>query len=249
MSDHIRTRAADGILDIVIDRPDKKNALDQPMYRALADAFDRAGADPGLRVVLLTGSHGVFCAGNDIADFAGAAGPEFSQTDRLIETVLRFTKPVVAAIDGAAVGIGTTILLHCDLVYATAGARLRLPFVDLGLVPEFASSLVLPRLAGLQRASELLLLGDAFSAADAHAAGLVNHVVDEAGLLPAARDACLRLAAKPPEALAITRRLLRGDPEAAIARAREEAGLFAARLASPEARAAFAAFLSRGRQA
>jgi enoyl-CoA hydratase/carnithine racemase len=248
MSDHIRTLAADGIVEVTIDRPDKKNALDQPMYRALAGVFDRAAADPALRVVLLTGSNGVFCAGNDIADFAGPHGPDTSQTERLIESVLRFTKPVVAAIDGLAVGIGTTILLHCDLVFATASARFILPFVELGLVPEFASSLLLPRLMGLQRASEILLLGDPLSAAAAREAGLVNRIVADADLLPAARDACRRLAAKPPEALAIARRLLRGDPDAAIARAREEATLFATRLASPEARAAFAAFLSRSRR-
>ena len=159
--------------------------------------------------------------------------------------MLRFTKPIVAAVDGLAVGIGTTILLHCDLVYATDTARLRLPFVDLGLVPEFASSNFLPRLVGLQRASELLLLGDFFTAADAHAMGLVNRIVPAGELLAIARDACLRIAAKSPEAVAITRRLLRGDPDIAIARAREEAALFSERLSSPEAKAAFAAFFSR----
>ncbi len=245
MSAHIRTEQADSILALTIDRPLKKNALDQAMYRALADAFERADADPDTRVVLLTGAGGTFSAGNDIADFARGGGSEAADTHRLIETVLRFTKPIVAAVDGLAVGIGTTILLHCDLVYATADSRLRLPFVDLGLVPEFASSNFLPRLAGLQRASELFLLGDAFTAADAHAIGLVNRVVDTPDLLPIAREACRRIAAKPPEAVAITRRLLRGDPAIAIERAREEARLFAERLSSPEAQAAFAAFLAR----
>ncbi len=247
MTDHIRTEAADGVLELTIDRPDKKNALDQAMYRALADALDAAAADQAVRAVLLAGAGGVFSAGNDIADFARGGARGGGETPRLIETVLRFTKPIVAAVDGLAVGIGTTILLHCDLVYATEGARLRLPFVDLGLVPEFASSNFLPRLVGLQRASELLLLGEFFSAADARAMGLVNRIVPEADLLATARDASRRLAAKPPEAVAITRRLLRGDPDVAVARAREEAALFAERLSSPEARAAFAAFLSRGK--
>ncbi len=244
MSAHIRIEQADFILALTIDRPEKKNALDQAMYRALAGALERAVVDPGVRVVLLTGAGGTFSAGNDIADFA-RGGSDAGDTHRLIETVLRFNKPIVAAVDGLAVGIGTTILLHCDLVYATADARLRLPFVDLGLVPEFASSNFLPRLAGLQRASELFLLGDVFTAADAHAIGLVNRVVETADLLPTAREACRRIAAKPVEAVAITRRLLRGDPGIAIDRAREEARLFAERLSSPEAQAAFAAFLAR----
>ena len=248
MSDHIKTLVRDDVLEITIGRPDRRNALDRPMYRALADAFDRAGADPGLRVVLLAGSGGIFSAGNDIADFAAApAGdaPDIGETTRLIETVLRFTKPVVAAVDGLAVGIGTTILLHCDLVYATEAARFILPFVDLGLVPEFASSNFLPRLVGLQRASAMLLLGEPVDAAGAHAMGLVNRVVPETDLLTVSRDSCRRIAARSPEAIAITRRLLRGDPDIAVARAREEAALFTARLASPEAKAAFADFLVR----
>ncbi len=245
MTDHIKSVVTDGIITLTIERPEKKNALDQAMYQALADGLDHAAADGAIRAVLLTGANGIFCAGNDIADFASAEREGPRQTHRLIETVLRFTKPIVAAVDGLAVGIGTTILLHCDLVYATDTARLRLPFVDLGLVPEFASSNFLPRLVGLQRASELLLLGDFFTAADAHAMGLVNRIVPAGELLAIARDACLRIAAKSPEAVAITRRLLRGDPDIAIARAREEAALFSERLSSPEAKAAFAAFFSR----
>ena len=248
MSDHITTAVHDGVLEITIQRPDRKNALDRPMYRALAEAFDRAVADHDLRVVLLTGNGGIFSAGNDIADFAAApAGDavDIGETTRLIETVLRFTKPVVAAVDGLAVGIGTTVLLHCDLVYATDAARFILPFVDLGLVPEFASSNFLPRLVGLQRASAMLLLGEPVDAAGAHAMGLVNRIVPATDLLAVARDACHRIAAKAPEAVAITRRLLRGEPDVAVARAREEAALFTQRLASPEAKAAFAAFLAR----
>jgi enoyl-CoA hydratase/carnithine racemase len=244
MSEHIRTTRHDAVLEITIDRPAKRNAIDQAMYRALSDAFDSAEADPDLRCVLLAGAGGVFSAGNDIADFASR--PDAGATHRMIETVLGFTKPIVAAVDGLAVGIGTTILLHCDLVLATDAARFRLPFTDLGLVPEFASSLLLPRLVGLQRASELLLLGETFPAADAHAMGLVNRLVPTNDLLDAAREVCRRLAAKPPEAIAITRRLLRGDPAGTVARAREEAALFMERLASPEARSAFASFLGRG---
>lgn len=246
MSEHVRTTSAQGVLEIVIDRPAKKNALDRAMYSAMADALDAATADQAIRAVLFTGAGGVFSSGNDISDFQEGAGGDSGPVMRLIRGVLAFRKPLVAAVEGLAVGIGTTLLLHCDLVYAGEGARFRTPFVDLALVPEFGSSHILPRLAGLQRAAEMLLLGEAVDAARAREIGFVNRVVPDGAALDAGRDAARRLAAKPPEAVAITRRLIRAsDAEAAAARSEEEWGLFRDRLASREAQAAFRAFFAR----
>lgn len=233
------------VLELLLDRPDKKNAIDQPMYQALHLAFERAGADPEIRAVLLGSSGPDFTAGNDLSDFQTGAPLEGSATQRLIETVLRFGKPIVAAVDGLAIGIGTTILLHCDIVIASSAARFRMPFVDLGLVPEFASSLVLPRLAGLQKASELLLLGTMFDVAEAHRIGLVARVVERQALRETADEVAQALAAKPPGALAASRRLIRGDPDALVAHSVREFEAFGERLRSDEAKAAFAAFFSR----
>jgi enoyl-CoA hydratase/carnithine racemase len=239
----------DGPVRIVrMNRPEKKNALTVPMYAAMADAIEGADADPALRCVVLAGVPGAFCAGNDLQDFLAAA----AHAEGLAPPLLRFLvvlaraeTPLVAAVSGVAVGIGTTMLLHCDHVVASSEARFSTPFVQLGLVPEAASSLLAPRRMGHARAFALLAMGRPLDAAGAVAAGIVNTVVLPAEVDAEAIKAAREIAALPAEALAATRRLLRGSPDAAIARIEAEADLFGVRLASAEARAAFEAFLSR----
>ena len=177
---HILTETKDGILRIEIDRPDKKNALTAAMYQAMADAIKAAEADAKVRVVLIHGKADLFTAGNDLQDFLDNRPRDDDRPAfQFLRNISRAQKPIVAAVAGAAVGIGTTMLLHCDLVYAAPNARLQLPFVNLGLVPEAASSLLLPALIGYQRAAELLLLGEPFSAQKAKEIGLVTEVVPE----------------------------------------------------------------------
>ncbi len=247
MSD-IAVSRANGLQVIRFNRPAKKNALTADMYAAIVAALNGGDAAPDIRIHLFAGSGGVFSAGNDISDFVarakdGAAldGPVLD----FIRLLPHVKKPMIAAVDGLAVGVGTTMLFHCDLVYATPQARFLTPFLDLGVVPEAGSSLLAPLRMGHQRAFELLVLGEAFSAEQAREAGLLNAIVDAAELEATAMKAAARLAAKPPEALAIARALLRGDQNAVAARIEDEARLFSARMASPEAREAFAAFLEK----
>jgi enoyl-CoA hydratase/carnithine racemase len=246
-------RGNPGVTTIVINRPAKRNALTLAMYDALADALADCDADAATAAVVLTGTGGSFTAGNDLEDFI--AGP-YRPADggeapvrRFQEAVLRARPVLVAAVDGPAVGIGATVLLHCDLVYATARSYLRAPFVDLGVVPEFAASLLLPRRIGPQRAAEFLLLGSKFSAERACALGLVNEVLaDEGALLARAAEVGAALAAKPATALATTRSLLCGHPDQDVRdRYEEEGRLFAERLADPETAAAMRAVLDRRR--
>jgi len=248
MSSHVRTNTADRVADIEIWRPEKKNALTQEMYAAMSDALLRAEADPEVRVVLLHGQPDCFTAGNDLHDFlevshgsgVGAPAPRF------LDIIAAARKPIVAAVGGVAVGIGTTMLLHCDLVYAAANARFQMPFVPLGLAPEGGSSLLLPMLAGYQRAAEMLILGRPFGAEAAHAAGLVNEVVPSERLLPHAREAALAVAALSPESVRITKELLKRPHELAVKeRMAEEIRIFGERLVSPEAKAAMGAFFQR----
>lgn len=248
MSEHIRTRLEEGVLTVTLDRPDKKNAITRDMYRAMTGALEHASRDDLVRVVLLTGTGDSFSAGNDIGDFqrTGAPGEEASPTTVFTDRIAEFDKPLIAAVNGLAVGIGTTMLLHCDLVYASEDARFRLPFVDLGLVTELGSSLLLPRLAGHHRAAELLLLGRFFTAEEARDIGVVNRVLPRAELVAYAADAARSIAAKPVQALRQIRALLKGDLEPVLARKRREAEMFAERLRSPEAQAIFAAFMQRG---
>lgn len=246
MSEKIRTSRADGVLEILLDRPGKKNALDREMYLALVEALSTAGADPETRAVLLAGAGEDFTAGNDLADFR-----DFIDTPldfpalAFVRTIAAFQKPIVAAVAGDAVGVGTTLLFHCDLVYASADARFRMPFIDLGLVPEAGASLLVPRRIGLARASQYLLLGEGFSGEEALRLGIVNALAAPETVRAAARTAALKLAAKPPEALRASRRLMRGDPAEILARIDEEAALFARALASPLARERLAAFFGR----
>jgi len=226
-------------------RPEKRNAITGAMYQALADALTRGDDDPAVAVHVLLGSPGVFCAGNDLNDFLeaakGASGPG-EAAFRFVRLLPRIAKPVLAGVDGEAIGIGTTMLLHCDYVIATPASRFATPFVDLGLVPEAASSLLMPRLMGHTRAFAMLVLGEPLDADQARGAGLINHIVDAADLDVTILAAAKRLASKPQEAVRIARRLLRGDQSDVASRIEQEAEAFAARLASPEANEAIEAF-------
>jgi len=246
MSEVVVSRTG-GVLELCLDRAAKKNALTFAMYAALTEGLAQAQAEPGVRAALITANGETFCAGNDIGDFLkprddfGAAPPS-----RFIEQLVTFDKPLVAAVQGAAVGIGATMLLHCDLVYASPTARLRMPFVSLGLVPEAGSSLLLPRRVGDAVAAEMLLLGAWIHAERARDLRLINDIVPGAGeLAPFARQRAEELAACPPAALRMTRALLRGDVAAVRARIQSEAAAFARCLTSPEAREALTAFLER----
>jgi enoyl-CoA hydratase/carnithine racemase len=239
-----------GVLVATLNRPDKKNALTGAMYRALREALAAASADEGVGAVMVTGAGGAFCAGNDIGDFlaenrAQGEGARIGPGGEFIRALARFDKPIVAAVEGPAIGVGTTMCLHCDLVYAAPSARFAMPFVNLGLVPEAGSSMLAPRRFGTAVASELLLLGDAIDAARAREIGLVNEIVAAEALKPHALDKAKALAAKPRAALLATRKLMRGDAEALYAHMERELLAFAQALKSAEARAAFEAFAAR----
>jgi enoyl-CoA hydratase/carnithine racemase len=247
MSEHIVVSRADGVLEIRLNRPEKKNALTRPMYEAICVAFDQADADPAVRVVLLTGTGDAFTSGNDVKDFQKPAqeGPNRPGGGRFLPTLSKLQTPLVAAVNGMAIGVGTTMLFHCDLIVAARSARFQMPFTSLGVVPEAASSLLAPATLGHRRASALLLLGESIDAATALDWGLINSVVDDAVLLETGRALARRLAALPPQAVRLTKRLIRhGAPDVA-GRIEEELVLFRERLASPEAQEAFAAFMEK----
>jgi len=240
------------VLVATLNRPDKKNALTGAMYRALREALLAASADKDIGAVMVTGAGGAFCAGNDIGDFLAenqrqSEGARSSPGGEFIRTLARFDKPLVAAVEGAAIGVGTTMCLHCDLVYAAPSARFAMPFVNLGLVPEAGASMLAPRRFGAAVASELLLMGEAIDAARAREIGLVNEVAPAEALKAHALGKAKALAAKPRAALLATRKLMRGDAEALYAHMEKELVAFAEALKSPEARAAFEAFAGRGK--
>lgn len=232
---------------IRFNRAEKKNALTRAMYQTLADAIGEAGDDDAVGAVLLLGQPDVFTSGNDLKDFmAVATGAEHGEeVGHYLAAIATAKKPLIAGVDGLAVGVGCTTLLHCDLVYASSRAWLQTPFVDLGLVPEAASSLLGPRLLGYQRAFELLVMGERWTAEQAFQAGLVNAVVEPEQVEALALDKADQLANKPPEALAISRSLLRGDRADAVARIADEGVHFQQRLKSDEARNAFMAFMQK----
>jgi enoyl-CoA hydratase/carnithine racemase len=248
MSAQVIVTADAGVSEVRLNRPEKRNAVTAAMYQALSDALEAARAEPGVRALLLSGEGAGFCAGNDLNDFltAGQLTPQHP-VFAFLHALASFDKPLLAAVHGQAVGIGVTMLLHCDLVVAARGTQFSLPFVQLGLVPEAGSSLLLPRLVGQQRAAELLFLGKPFDADTALRLGLINHVVGEAELAGAARALAATVATQPVESLRATRRLLRGDPAEILARIDAEARVFGAQLQSAEFRAAVRAVLSRGR--
>jgi enoyl-CoA hydratase/carnithine racemase len=247
MSDTLLTHLEAGILSLTFNRPQKKNAFTGEMYDAAARALVEADANDAVRVVVLTGAGGAFTAGNDLKDFlehppTGESSPVF----RFLAALAHLSRPVVAGVDGVAVGIGTTLLLHCDYVAASERAVFSMPFVNLGLSPEGASSVLLPRVAGMALASELLMFGDPFDAATALRAGIVNQVVPEATLAEVVQKRAAALAAKPVESLRLTKRLLREPLRASVDDALSREGAhFVQRLGSAEAREAFNAFLSK----
>jgi enoyl-CoA hydratase/carnithine racemase len=233
-----------------MNRPEKKNALTAAMYEAMSVAFEQAGQNPNVRCLLIAGQPSAFTAGNDLADFlaasnkVGSLGPPIVH---FLHTLARCERPLVAAVRGNAVGIGTTMTMHCDHVVAGTDARFSTPFVSLGLVPEAGSSLIAPRLMGHARAFSLLVMGRPMNAEEAKAAGLVNTVAAPDEVEAEAMKAAQEIAALPSQAVLESRRLLRGSPEEAVARIDEEVAIFNARLQSPEARTAFEAFLNRKR--
>ncbi|MCF8200032.1 MAG: enoyl-CoA hydratase [Sulfuritalea sp.] len=237
---------SDGILAIEISRRDKKNAITSDMYRAMSEALSHAREQSHVRVVLIRGQDDLFTAGNDLGDFLHRKAGDPSAAIPFLHLLSAFEKPLVAAVAGNAVGIGTTLLLHCDLVYAADNASFQLPFVNLALCPEAGSSLLLPRLAGHQRAAELLLLGETFDATTAREAGIVNRVVAADQLMDTALAAARKLAAKPAQSLAVTKSLMKRPPErSAIEAMDEEVIFFADLVAAPAAKEIFSAFLEK----
>ncbi|MBV8337846.1 MAG: enoyl-CoA hydratase [Alphaproteobacteria bacterium] len=233
-------------LHIRLDRPDKRNAVTRSMYEAMTEAIAIAEVDPAIRAVLFSGAGDAFCAGNDLNDFvadppSGMDSPAF----RFVSAISTAQKVLVAAVHGAAVGIGTTMLLHCDLVVAARNAKLSLPFVALGLVPEAASSLLLPRAAGYRRAAELLLLGEPIDAETALRWGLVNRVVDDERLIDVGMELAARAALLPPSAVRLTKQLLKDDRVGVAIRIEQEADIFVDRLNSPEFQEAASAFFEK----
>ncbi len=243
----IKTSMADGVTTIEIARPEKKNALTMAMYDAMAAAIAGAQADAAVRALVITGQPGIFTAGNDLADFmAHPPSGEDSPVFRFMRALSGCEKPVVAAVTGAAVGIGTTMLLHCDLVYVAEDARLSMPFVSLGLVPEFASSLLLPRLMGRVAASEKLLLGEPFTGAEAVALGLANKALPSGEVLKHALGIAQRFTLVAPGAVRESKRLLRAPLSDRIdATIRAEAVVFSRQLMSAEAIESFKAFFEK----
>lgn len=238
-----------GVVTLVMNRPEKKNALTDAMYHALADGMQDAEKDDAIGAILLAGAGGNFTTGNDLKDFmkVAAGGGQGAGVGRFLSAQATGRKPLIAAVEGLAVGVGATTLFQCDLVYAAETADIRTPFVDLGLAPENGSSLLAPMLMGHQRAFEMLALGEPFDARRAEAAGLVNRVVPAGELMEAATAAARRLAAKPRRSLLETRAMLRPDPAVVEGAAGEEFRLFSELLRAPEAKAAFEAFLTRKR--
>ena len=240
----IRAERQGAVLDILIDRPDRRNALTDAMYRDMARLLREADADPACAAVVLHGAGGHFTAGNDLAEFQLPQDSQDVGSIAFLHTLASVDVPVIAAVQGQAVGVGVTLLLHCDFVYAAPDAVFRLPFVSLGLCPEGASSLLLPRLAGARRAARWLLQAAPFDAQDALAGQLLSAVA--ADPLDAARACAQTLAQQPVQALRASKRLLREPDRAAIHRVLDaEAGVFFERLKSPEAQAAFQQFFAR----
>jgi enoyl-CoA hydratase/carnithine racemase len=244
---HVTVEREGTTLRVGMNRPEKKNAITTAMYQALADALREADADAAVRAVVIHGARGAFTAGNDLQDFlASRPRGDSSPAIQFLESIAAAQKPLVAAVDGVAVGIGTTMLLHCDFVYASEGARFALPFVNLGLCPEAASSFLLPLTAGYRRATKLLLLGEPFTSDEALRAGIVTEIVDGDVLLETAMATARRLGERPAGALRTTKQLLKAQHRSAISAAlAEERAAFARLLGEPAAREAMTAFLEK----
>ncbi|MFM7669295.1 MAG: enoyl-CoA hydratase [Betaproteobacteria bacterium] len=243
----VRVSVEQAIATIAFSRPDKKNAITAAMYQAAADALTEAESSDGVRVIVITGDGDAFTAGNDLEDFLRNP-PQSDDTpvSRFMYALRVTSKPVVAAVPGIAVGIGTTLLMHCDLVYASERANFAMPFTRLGLCPEFASSVLLPRLVGYQRAAEKLLLGEPFDAQEAERMGLVNRVLPAEELMPFVHTQAKKLAALPKESLRITKQLMQADLQSAVSGAMQtEIQHFTRMLKGPDAKEAFSAFLEK----
>jgi enoyl-CoA hydratase/carnithine racemase len=246
MTNDILTSVEDRILKITFNRPTKKNAITAAMYGVMADAMASAQTDDGVRAILFTANGDAFTAGNDLMDFKDRPPlTEEAPVSRFLHQLLVAEKPLVAAVNGIAVGVGLTMLLHCDLVYMAEGAQLQAPFVDLALVPEAGSSLLLPARVGHVRAAEMFMLGKRVSAAEAKVMGLVNDVFAVDLLLPAAEKATAALTKKAPEALRQTKGLMRGNLSLVSERMVEESKVFSAQLQSPELLEAVTAFMQK----
>jgi enoyl-CoA hydratase/carnithine racemase len=249
MSEYVAISREGAVQILRLNRPEKKNALTMAMYKALAAALNAANTDDGVAVTVILGQPGIFCAGNDIADFLAASqGGDVLHGFEFLKALATCDKPLIVAADGPAVGLGTTILFHCDLAFASPRAVFQTPFVDLGLVPEAGSSLLGPRVMGHVRAFELLAMGEPFSAEQAKEAGLINRIVAPDALESEALKAARTLAEKPRQALRIARRLLRGDTTALVERMQEEGAHFLERIKSNEAASAFLTFLQKNKR-
>jgi enoyl-CoA hydratase/carnithine racemase len=250
MTEHVLIDKQDGVLTLTLNRPEKKNALTPAMYAAVGDAIDNAPNDPEVRCILIQANGDMFTAGNDLADFAAANRGEGSQAGErrggsaLIMALARATTPIVAAVQGRAVGVGVTMLLHCDLVFIAEDALLTTPFVNLALVPEAASSILLPARIGHARAFSMFVLGEAVSGRQAADWGIANLALPAGEVQVRARAAAEAIAAKPPSAVTITKQLMR-ESERYLARIAEEGGHFTNQLKTPEAKEAFAAFAEK----
>ncbi|MFT4046594.1 MAG: enoyl-CoA hydratase [Solimonas sp.] len=246
-TEHIVTELQDRVLTIRFNRPDKKNAVSAIMYGALADAFAGASANPDVRAVLLTGTGDCFCSGNDLGDFLNASDNAVGEAvGRFMRAMVDCSKPIVAAVTGPAIGIGTTVLLHCDLIYAGEKTRFQMPFVNIGICPEFASSLMAPAIMGHARAAELILLGEMFSAPRAREYGLVNDVLPDAEVRTHARAQALKLAAQPPGAVRTSKALLKRWTREQVKEAiGVEINHFMPMLKQPEALEALNAFMQK----
>jgi len=247
MTEHLQIGREGPIQTLRFNRPEKKNALTNAMYRELTKALQDAGPDDTIRASVFLGQPGIFTAGNDLSDFIAASQDSGWEGHALnfLFALAESPKPLIAAVDGVAIGIGVTLLMHCDLAFASGRSTFQTPFVNLAAVPEAASSLIAPRLMGHARAFELLVMGEIFSAERAREAGLINHVHAPEEVGPAAMAAAASLASKPQEAVRLSRRLLKGDPAEIKARMKEEVQLFVQCLRSPEAVAVLQAFLQK----
>ncbi len=243
----IRFALEQGIATLAFNRPEKKNAITAAMYQSLADHLKEADRDDAVRVIVITGDGGMLTAGNDLEDFLKHPPQgDNSPVVQFMNTLRTTAKPVIAAVPGIAIGVGTTLLLHCDLVYAADSARFSMPFASLGLCPEFASSVLLPRIAGYQRAAEKLLLGETFDAAEAERIGIVNRVLPVAELPAFVHAQAAKLAALPAESLRVSKQLMKADLQAPIAAAMlTEMQHFTRLLQGPDAKEAFTAFLEK----
>lgn len=248
MSEYILTADEAGVRVITIARPDKKNALTQAMYAAIIDALEQGDADPRVRVLVIAAQGGIFTSGNDLADFAASSAHSDgapSPAERFPYVLTQTKKPIIVAVNGPAVGVGVTMLLQCDLVYAADNATFRTPFVDLALVPEGASSLLMPAAVGRARANALLLLGDTWTAEDAFAAGLISGVLPVSDLMTAVMARARALASKAPGAVRASKALVNADAPTILDRIRHANAVFADRISSPEFAEAASAFMMR----